>query len=91
MSHAQMCLLVIGGVSAIVAIIMYCVAVDTMDNVCLIIALVFTCLVLVCPITAMFLPTPPEKQYQHLLRNISEAEKDLQKFLIDHPEFKECK
>ena len=31
----------------------------------------------------------PEQMYQRLLNNLDKAEKDLQKFYIDYPEFKE--
>ena len=31
----------------------------------------------------------PENQYERLLNNVDKANKELQKFYIDHPEFKE--
>lgn len=31
----------------------------------------------------------PEERYERLLRNLDNANKELQKFYIDHPEFKE--
>lgn len=34
-------------------------------------------------------PVKPEKQHEKLLQNIEDANKELQKFYIDHPGFKE--
>lgn len=38
--------------------------------------------------SALFMQ-PLDKQYEQKVNAITEAEKELQKFLIDHPEFKE--
>lgn len=40
--------------------------------------------------SALFMQ-PLEKQYELRVNAITKAEKELQKFLIDHPEFKESK
>ena len=90
MSNIQLGLLIMGGVSALSAVIMYWIYSVTVNDVCLGTAILLSVLSLVCPMIAVHLPSPPEKRYQHLLRNVNEAEKELQKFLIDHPEFKEC-
>lgn len=56
------------------------------------ITIVFVCLFAVFYISAIirnnfFKPLPEE--YQEKIKAIEDAQKDLQKFLIDHPEFRE--
>lgn len=41
------------------------------------------------PLILIKVCTTPEQEYQNKVSTIEKAEKELQKFLIDHPEFKE--
>lgn len=50
--------------------------------------IIFTDIALMCVIRDAFFKSLDE-QYYEKLENIENAEKDLQKFLIEHPQFKE--
>lgn len=50
--------------------------------------IIFSCIALMCVIRDAFFKSLDE-QYYEKLENIENAEKDLQKFLIEHPQFKE--
>lgn len=49
--------------------------------------IIFSCIALMCVIRDTFFKSLDE-QYYEKLENIENAEKDLQKFLIEHPQFK---
>lgn len=50
--------------------------------------IIFSCIAVMCVIKDAFFK-PLDEQYYEKLENIENAEKDLQKFLIEHHQFKE--
>lgn len=75
----------------IFALVSFFVARYSMSDIALSIALTFTVVGAGLWLGGAFIPEPLEKQYEQKVNAITEAEKELQKFLIDHPEFKESK
>ena len=73
------------------ALVSFFVAQSSMSNITLSIVLIFMVVGAGLWLSGAFIPESLEKQYEQKVNAITEAEMELQKFLIDHPEFKENK
>lgn len=90
MTTAQIVLLIITGVSFVLMFVCWvCVELSPYAMFYNIGAFICFAVAATCLTAVVRLPLSPQKEYENLQKDVLEAQRELQKFLIDHPEFKE--